>query len=91
MEIRSVLAIIGDDRPEGEISLGGEGEFIDGAFEDFHTDSAGEGIEVFGVGAVEADFFLAEGEEDISGGVEFLLADLQFETAFEAASQRAGV
>jgi len=91
VEIRSVLAIIGDDRSEGEISLDGEGEFIDGTFEDFHADAAGEGIDAARGDAMEADFFLPQREEDISGGAEFWLADMQFKPAFEAASQHAGV
>ena len=91
VEIRSVLAIIGDERSESEISLDGEGEFIDGAFEDFHADAAGKGIVASGIAAMEADFFLSQGKKDVFGGAEFWLADMQFKTAFEAASQHAGV
>jgi hypothetical protein len=57
MEACSGVAVIGKDRTELEISLNAEGNFIYGAFENFHRDVAGKGIDASGIDAVEADFF----------------------------------
>jgi hypothetical protein len=60
MEICSGVAVVGKDGTELEISLNAEGNFIHSAFENFHRDFAGEGIDASGIDAVEADFFWSE-------------------------------
>jgi hypothetical protein len=60
MEICSGVAVVGKDGTELEISLNAEGNFIYGAFENFHRDFAGEGIDASGIDPVEADFFWSE-------------------------------
>jgi hypothetical protein len=76
MEICSSVAVVGKNRTELEISLNGEGEFIHGAFEDFHGDLAGEGIDASGIDAMKADFFWSQREEEFCRRMRFLSANI---------------
>ena len=91
VEVHAGIAIVRENRPKLEITWNGESEFVDSAFEDFHRNPGGEEIDGLRDGAREADFFGSEREEEFSRGMGMLLADLQFESAFETASQHAGV
>jgi hypothetical protein len=76
MEVCAGFAVVGKKRTELEISLNDQGEFVNGAFKNFHGDLAGKGIDTSGINSMEADFFWSQRKEQFCRRMSFLSADI---------------